>query len=217
MSDNTIKDRIKQTAHDLVMQYSIRSVSMDDIASAMGISKKTIYQYFADKDELVDAVVSEVIKKNEADCDRDKKMAQNAIHEVFLAMEMMVEMFKTMNPSIIYDMQKYHAYTFLSFQKHKNEYIYNIMRQNLLRGIREELYRPGINVDILAKFRVESMMLPFSPEFRGSLKTSLLDIEEELILHFLFGLVTIKGYKLILKYQRERAKKLLNNENKKSK
>ena len=51
------KQRIQKAAHDLVMQYSIRSVSMDDIVAHLGMSKKTIYQYFKDKDELVEAVV----------------------------------------------------------------------------------------------------------------------------------------------------------------
>ena len=211
MADLTTKERIKITAHDLVMKYGIRSVSMDDIATALGISKKTIYLYYADKDELVLAVVSDVIRKSELDCDRDKKASENAIHEIFLAMEMVVEMFTTMNPSIIYDMHKYHPRAFAIFQKHKNEYIYNVMRQNLNRGINEGLYRAELNIDIMSKYRVESMLLPFSPEFRHNLKYNLVEIEQELIVHFLFGLVTLKGYKLILKYQQEKIKKITTN------
>jgi hypothetical protein len=119
-----------------------------------------------------------------------------------------------MNPSIIFDMQKYHPGAFTGFQKHKDEYIYNVIRENLVRGIREELYRPGINIDIMSKYRVDSMMLPFNPEFQRSLKYSMVDIEEELIIHFLFGLVTPKGYQLILKYQQERNKKTFHDEKK---
>ncbi len=212
MSDNEIKSRIKHTAHELVMQYSIRSVSMDDIANALGMSKKTIYQHFADKDELVEAVMSDVVKKSEHDCERDKSEAENAIHEIFLAMEMLVEMFRTMNPSIIYDMHKYHPKAFQIFQRHKNEYVYNVMKRNLENGIKEGLYRPEINVEILSKFRVESMVLPFNPDFHRSLKASLVDIQQELIVHFLYGLVTQKGYTLILKYQQARNKKTQQDE-----
>ena len=61
MTELDTKQRIQKAAHDLVMQYSIRSVSMDDIAANLGMSKKTIYQYFKDKDELVESVVDEVI------------------------------------------------------------------------------------------------------------------------------------------------------------
>jgi AcrR family transcriptional regulator len=64
MSEIGNKERIQQKAHDLFMEYGLRSVSMDDIANALGISKKTIYQFFADKDELVQAVLSDVITNN---------------------------------------------------------------------------------------------------------------------------------------------------------
>lgn len=211
------KERIKQTAHDLVMQYGIRSVSMDDIANTLGMSKKTIYQYFDDKDELVVAVVNDILRKSETDCECDRRESENAIHEVFLAMEMMVEMFKRMNPTIVHDMHKYHPRAFRLFQQHKNEFLYNVMKENLLRGIREELYRSDINVEIMSRFRVESVMIPFNPEFQKNLKSNMAEIEMELIIHFLYGLVTLKGYKLIVKYQQARTKKTEPNEYKKNK
>ncbi len=204
-----ISDRIKSKAHDLFMQYGLRSVSMDDIANNLGISKKTIYQYYADKDELVDAVINTVIGHNQLCCETDKASSENAIHEIFLAMDFMMEIFRSMNPSLLYDMQKYHPNTFQRFAKHKNEYLYSMIRENIVRGIGEELYRSDIKVDVLARFRVESVMLPFSPDFHSKVKSSLAMIEEELALHFLFGLVSQKGYKMTLKYQQERNKKLI--------
>ena len=206
MADIDTKQRIKQAAHNLVMQYGIRSVSMDDIAAHLGMSKKTIYQYFKDKDELVEAVVDDIIDTNQCVCNADREKADNAVHEIFLVMDMMVEMFKTMNPSILFDMQKYHPAAFVKFQKHRNDYLYNICRQNLERGIVEELYRPEINIDIMARYRVETMLTAFNPEFQRSVKQSLLKIEEEIITHYLFGLVSLKGYKLILKYTEQKEK-----------
>jgi TetR/AcrR family transcriptional regulator, cholesterol catabolism regulator len=204
MAETDIKQRIQQAAHELVMQYGIRSVSMDDIAANLGMSKKTIYQYFKDKDELVEAVVDDVINTNQCICNDDREKADNAIHEIFLVMDMMVEMFKTMNPSILFDMQKYHPAAFKKFQKHRNEYLYNVCRQNLERGIAEELYRSEINVDILARYRVETMLTAFNPEFQRTVKQSLIKIEQEIIVHYLFGLVSIKGYKLTLKYMEQK-------------
>jgi TetR/AcrR family transcriptional regulator, cholesterol catabolism regulator len=204
-----ISERIRLKAHDLFMQYGLRSVSMDDIANNLGISKKTIYQYYADKDELVDAVITQVIGYNQSCCDFDREQADNAVHEIFLAMDFMMEIFRSMNPSLLYDMQKYHPATFQRFSKHKNEYLYTVIRENLQRGIREELYRTDIKVDVLSRFRVDSVMLPFMPEFHSKLKVDLATIEEEIAIHFLFGLVSQKGYKLTLKYQQERNKKIL--------
>lgn len=209
MTEIETKQRIQLAAHHLVMQYGIRSVSMDDIASNLGMSKKTIYQYFKDKDELVEAVVDGVIDTNQCICNTDRQKADNAVHEIFLVMDMMVEMFKTMNPSILFDMQKYHPSAFRKFQIHRNEYLYNVCRQNIERGISEELYRPEINVEILARYRVETMLTAFNPEFQRSVKQNLLKIEEEIITHYLFGLVSIKGYKLTLKYIEQKEKGLV--------
>ena len=207
MAETETSERIRLKAHDLFMQYGLRSVSMDDIANNLGISKKTIYQYYEDKDSLVDAVVGTIIQYNRSCCEIDQKSADNAIHEIFLAMEFMMEIFRSMNASLLFDMQKYHPKSFQLFSKHKNDYLYGVIKGNLQRGLKEELYRPEINIDILSRFRVESVTMPFNPEFFTKVKSSLAEIEEEMTYNFLFGLVSPKGYKLVLKYQQDRTKK----------
>jgi len=170
------------------------------------MSKKTIYLYFKDKDELIEAVVDEVIALNQCACKADIGRSENAVHEIFLVMDMMAEMFKTMNPFILHDMQKYHPVAFQKFMKHKNEFLYNVCSQNLQRGVQEELYRTDIAVDILCRYRVETMFIPFNPEFQQLVKHSLAKIEDEILTHFLFGLVSLKGYKLIIKYREQKEK-----------
>lgn len=204
MADIDTGLRIKQKAHELFMQYGLRSVSMDDIATSLGISKKTIYLYYADKDELVDAVVDAEFTKNESICEYDKLHSKNAIEEIFLAMDMVAEMLSSMNPSLVFDMQKYYPKAFQKFHKHKNDYLYNVIKDNIIRGIQEELYRPELRVDTIARFRVECIMIPFNPEFYSKMKYNLAEIEEEFIIHFLFGMASPKGYKMIVKYQQER-------------
>ena len=206
--------RVLATARTLFFAHGYSALTMDDLARELGMSKKTIYQYYADKDELIDEVVAAIIRYNQACCERDRQTADNAIHEIFLAMEFMMEIFRSMNNSLLFDMQKYHPAAFQKFTKHKNDYLFTMIRENLLRGIREELYRPDIKVDILARFRVESVIIPFHPEFHGKVKASLVEIEEEILLNFLFGVVSPKGYKLTLKYQQDRIKKTKTDEKK---
>jgi AcrR family transcriptional regulator len=200
-------ERIKQQAHELFMQYGFRSVSMDDIANKLGMSKKTIYQFYADKEELVTAIVKETIQENQDCCTADSKAAENAVHEIFLAIDMVAEMLGEMNPSLLFDMQKYHPHAFAIFQKHKNDFLYKVMKENIVRGIKEELYRPDVNIELISRFRVETMMLPFNPEFQQKIKLDMVSIHEELLMQYLFGLASPKGYKLIIKYQQERNKK----------
>ena len=207
MTETDTKERIKKAAHDLVMKFGLRSVSMDDIAGSVGMSKKTLYQHYQDKDELVTAVIEGVLADNQCICQQHEKAAENAVHEIFLAMEMMVEMFQTMNPSIIFEMQKYYPVAYEKFHQHKTKFLLCHMQQNMERGIKEELYRTDVNPQILARFRVESMFIPFNPDFQRSLKNyNLLELEEQIITHFLFGLVTLKGYKLATKYMAAKAK-----------
>ncbi len=207
MTDINTGVRIQQKAHELFMQYGLKSVSMDDIAASLGISKKTIYHCYADKDQLVDAVIDAEFARNESICEHDKNNSKNAIHEIFMAMEMVAEMFSNMNPSLLFDMQKYYPKAFTKFLSHKNDYLFNVVKNNIIRGIQEELYRPELNVDIIARLRVENIMLPFNHEFYHRMKYTMLQIEEETIIHFLFGIASLKGYKLTAKYQQERINK----------
>jgi TetR/AcrR family transcriptional regulator, cholesterol catabolism regulator len=199
-------ERIKAKAHALFMQYGLRSVSMDDIAKDIGVSKKTIYQYYADKDALVEEVMTAVFENDKVCCSAFKVKAENAVHEVFLSIDFIVDMFKEMNPSVLYDLQKFHQKSFERFVLHKDNFLYNLILANIKTGIKEELYRADVNAEIMARYRVEAMMMPLNPLFQSRLKSSLAKVEEEITLNFLYGLVTPKGYKLATKYQEQKNK-----------
>ncbi|MEP6926251.1 MAG: TetR/AcrR family transcriptional regulator [Ginsengibacter sp.] len=202
-----IKDRIKQKADELYRRYGIKSVTMDEIASQLGVSKKTIYHSFSDKNELVDAVIVDMLNYNMECCQSDQKKSQNAIHEVYLVMEMLQTMFENLNPSILFDMERNHPATFEKFRQHKYKYLFQVVKDNIERGKKEELYRLEINTDVVAKIRLETMLLPFNEDIFPKNKYSLVFLEQQLIEYHLFGLVTLKGYKLITKYQKERLNK----------
>ncbi len=176
---------------------------MDEIAAQLGVSKKTIYQSFSDKNELVDAVIGDMLKYNRECCLSYSERSENAIHEVFLAMEMLQVMFDKMNPSILHDIERNYPETFKKFKDFKYRFLYDTMRGNIERGIEEKLYRPEINVDVVAKTRLEAMMLPFNEEIFPKNKFSLVALQEELIELFLFGIASMKGYRLILRYQKK--------------
>lgn len=209
-----MRNRIKQRAHDLFMQYGVRSITMDEIALQMGVSKKTIYQYYVDKDELVDAVMVDIINTNQDCCLRDRQHAKDAVHEVFLAIDMMQEMFQNMNPSILFELEKYYPKSFEKVTQHKYAFLHRIITENINRGIMEELYRSDIDVDVAVKVRLETMMLPFNQQLFPKNKYSLVKVETELTTQFLFGLATVKGHKLITKYQQESINKKTNTNEK---
>jgi AcrR family transcriptional regulator len=188
---------------------------MDDIANNLGMSKKTLYQYYADKDELVDAVIDTHISGIELDCLHCKENATDAVHEIFLTMEHIADELSNMNPMLLYDLEKFHFKAFQRFKQYKDKFLAAIIRKNIEWGINQELYRPEINIDVITKFRLESIMIPFNVSVFPPGKYNLAALSEEIIQHFTYGLVTVKGHKLIQKYNQQRQKNLNHEENKK--
>jgi hypothetical protein len=101
---------------------------------------------------------------------------------------------------LIFDLHKYYHQGYLTFQSHRNNYIQKIIRENLKRGISEGYYREEIDIPVLTRLRLETILMPFQPEFQQSVKTPLVDAAKELSIHYLFGVVSPKGYKLMSKY-----------------
>jgi len=201
-----MKERILTKAEELFCRYGVKSVTMDEIANHLGISKKTIYLSFADKDELVLEVFNAHMNENKNHCLRDQHEAENAVHEVFLAMDMKEDMLKALNPSVLFDLEKYHPNTFNKFKAFKNDFLYNIISNNLKRGILEELFRADLNVDIITRMRLGTTMFSMNMEIFPPGKYKLAEVEQEILMHFLYGIATPKGIKLIQKYTSQRQK-----------
>ncbi|MEO6819259.1 MAG: TetR/AcrR family transcriptional regulator [Ginsengibacter sp.] len=201
-----MNDRIKQKADELFRRYGVKSVTMDEIASQLGVSKKTIYQSFADKNQLVDEVIVDMLALNKINCTAGSTDAENAVHEVFLTMETMEKLFMNMNPSFVFDIERGNPSTYKKFLDFKYNFIFGIVKDNIIRGKAEELYRENLNEDLITKFRLETMMLPFNEEIYPRDQFPLLSLHQELIEYNLYGMVTLKGYKLITKYQKKRDK-----------
>lgn len=200
------KDRIKEKAEELFDLYSIRSVTMDEIASQLGISKKTIYTCYEDKEALVDEVFCNRMNENQQQCILDKSIAENAVHEIFLAWDQVSEMLSKMNPSILYDLEKYHPNVFKKYNDYKFNFLYHMIFSNIERGKKEELYRDDINIDIVSKLRLATMMLSFNPHLFPGNKYKPVAVEEQILFHFLYGLATPKGLKMIEKYKQQKLK-----------
>ena len=195
-----VHSRIIKSAHDSFMQWGIKSVSMDDIASNLGVSKKTLYKFFPDKESLVIEVVQSVLSKSRLICESCTQKSQNALHELILSIEHMYDLFGHMNPSVLFDLYKYYPKAYKLFKKHKEEFLLGMIRFNLKKGIREEIYRDNMNVDLVAKFRLESITIPFHPEFLHGLDSGLADVAKEIAFHFIHGIINNKGAKLLPKY-----------------
>jgi AcrR family transcriptional regulator len=200
-STDTMQTKILLKARDLMLQSGLRQVTMDDLAHQLGISKKTIYQYYKDKDDLVKAVVNLELKEHEMTCKDCKSKAENAIHEMFLLMENMKAMTQTMNPNSMMELEKHFSNAFDMIKNHKDEFLFSLIKQNLMKGIEEGCYRKDLDIDIISKFRLETVFIPFNLHLFPLSKFNSLEVHTQLMEHFVYGLMTIKGHELMDRYK----------------
>jgi len=203
-----VKERILTKATDLFMKYGIRSITMDEIAAQLGISKKTIYQFFTDKDDMVTAVIDQEIQRSQTDCITFHKQSENAVHEIFLALESHEELLKSTNPLMLYDLEKHHPRSYRKLKEFKYEFLYRVIFENLQWGMTEGLYRSDIQLDIVTKSRIEAAFLIFNLDLFPHSRYKIMEVSYELSMLFIHGVVTGKGKELIEKYTIERNKKL---------
>lgn len=200
------KERILGKANELFNRFGFRSVTMDDIAVKAGMSKKTIYQLFANKDEIVGAVVEEHINKSRLTCEQNFAGAENAVHEIFLNIDLIQMLMAEMNPVVFEDMEKFFPAVFTKFLIFKNDYIAKNVQKNLEKGIKEGLFRAELKVDLITRFRVETLFIPFRPNVFPYGKYNLAEVEIETLELFLYGISTMEGQKQIKKYKNQRNK-----------
>ena len=194
-----LKDRILLAAEKLFMRGGIRSVSMDDIAQELAISKKTLYKCFENKDQIVHAMTASHLSREAADCEAILRGADSAVAELFSMIDWLKSQFGDVHPSIFFDLQKYYPASWQLWVAHKNGYILRQIEDNLRRGIREGLYRADLDVDVLARLRLAEIELSFNadcfpPRSFDPQRTMLAMLE-----HFVLGVATLKGHKLINK------------------
>ena len=195
-----IKNRIISGAESLFLAYGVKSITMDEVAKKLGVSKKTIYQHVSDKDELVTLAVKSSMENQESQVDLIHATAKDPIDEVLKLSEYMRGLFSNMNPFLLMEIQRYYPKAYESYLSFKEACIINSLSKNLKLGIAMGYYRSNINIDILSRLRMEEVEWGFNPRiFKEGKYFS--DVQIQLLEHFLYGICTLKGHKLINKYQ----------------
>jgi len=153
---------IIEKVRELYMKYGIKSITMDDVATTLGISKKTLYLHVSDKDDLVGKFIDNEIKIRKEQICKCLRAGSNAVEELFEISVYMNKIIRDQNPATEHDLKKYYPHHFLKIEKVRREGIYNYILQNLRKGKEEGLYLAEMNDEIIAKLylsRVESIHL----------------------------------------------------------
>jgi AraC-like DNA-binding protein len=158
------KIEIIERSSQIFMRYGIKSITMDDVARELGVSKKTLYKYFQDKNELVMTILSAKIELDKQYCNCAHSDAENAIDELFNLSKFVLEQVGQINPVVFLDLKKHHPEGWDLMQKHKWNFIYEMIHKNIHRGIKEGVYRENINPEIVARLYVGSTDLIINGE-----------------------------------------------------
>jgi AcrR family transcriptional regulator len=196
-----LREHIIEEADKLFCQYGIKSVTMDDIARHLGMSKKTIYLHFEDKNELVNILIRNKMETQVGLMDKSLAESSNAVDEIFKSVTQVQYMLSNMNPVLFYDLQKYYPQAWMIFKNFRESSLLQFIKHNLGWGLKEGYYRKEINIEILSRMRIEQIDMAFNQTLPHVNKYSVADVMKELTQHYLYGICTIKGLKLIEKYK----------------
>lgn len=190
---------IIEKASELFSHYGIKSVTMDDISRELGISKKTLYKYVANKDDLVDHYIAFTTEKRKCNVDEIKKQNFNAIEELLAVNEHVIEMLKNYNPSTDFDLKKYYPDRYRKLRERRQHNMFLAVKENIVKGKQEGLYRRELDEDIIAKVHVSRIENSFANEmFTIDELTSWRFIREMMIYH-IHGIANPEGIRFFYK------------------
>ena len=187
------KEKIVNGALELYMRMGVKSVNMDKVATNLGISKKTLYVYFDNKQDLVNHcfqkhydLVSEMINTTAA-------QFENAIDELFAIDESCSLVMKQTNPYLLGELKRYYPNTWALIEQLKQKVLFNIMKKNLNKGVEQGIYRKEIDVDIIAKLMINRIDALINEEVFPLTHYDFRKLLTEIRTYHLRGVATLKG------------------------
>jgi AcrR family transcriptional regulator len=201
------KQHIVEAAFQLFKQFGFRSVTMDDIARNIGVSKKTIYELFKDKDELVLESVKHMLHDNQLQTEEAFKHSQNAVDQIISILLIMEKMVRGMNLVCYVDMQRYYPAAYKYLQLHKENFMFQCISENLKQGISEGLYRDDIDIEVISRFRMESSLIVFQNNLFPQESYDIVKVNNQIFSHYIYGIASLKGHKLITSFLNKYNKK----------
>ncbi|WP_428327677.1 TetR/AcrR family transcriptional regulator [Mucilaginibacter sp.] len=192
---------IAQKAHELFLNYGLRSVTMDTIATELGIGKSTIYKFFESKDALVEHFVEQAIQQNTGNCKAFIKQGKDPIIELFFTMIYVQQLYQELTPAILHDLEKNHHKAYLAVIQHKEGFIIETIKTSIEKGIKQQLYQDDFNVAAMSRFFLESLLLISDKQIFSATAYKSIDLMEEIFGHLISGIATPAGTDVITHYK----------------
>jgi AcrR family transcriptional regulator len=196
-----ISEKILETAGSLFLKYGIKSISMDDIARELSISKKTIYNFFKDKNEIVYLISERFLQEQKDKFDKVQDESKDPIGQLYGGTLHAREIFEKINPYVLFDIKKYYRDAWRLYLDFEKNVMFASLILTLEKGIEKGLFRAEIDVQILATLRMEEIKLAFDNEVFPGESFNFKEVQYQILDHFFYGIMTEKGYALLNKYK----------------
>ena len=189
-----MRDKILAGAVELFLNYGFKSVTMDDIANTLGMSKKTIYQHFDNKTKLVEATTLHLFEFISHGIDCICALEKNPIEEIYDIKSFVMDHLKDEKSSPQYQLQKYYPRIFSTLKQKQFEVMQDCVKDNLNRGIKLGLYRSNLNVEFISRIYFTSMMSVKDKDLFPLKQFSMNMLMEHYLEYHLRGICTEKGF-----------------------
>lgn len=195
-----MEELIVGKASDLFFAYGLKSISMDDLAKDAGVSKKTIYQFVADKKELVIKVAQHLVQRHSDVVADSYATAANAVEEVALQARQTLVCLAPVRYSFFYDMERFYPEGWQLVQQYRQQQLLPCIIRNLERGISEGLFRPDIDLELTPHIRLQQLDSVLRPGAFSAFQNNMQQLMERLTRFYLHGITSPAGNLLIDKY-----------------
>ncbi len=184
----------------LFMRYGIKSVTMDDIAKHLGMSKKTIYQHVSHKKDLLNRILTEHTNEETCIVDQIQKDSTDAIDEILKIAKYVIVQLSQLSANTIYDLKKYYKQSYQIWESFHQEVIFEVIKSNIKRGKEEKLYRYEIDEMFIAKIYIEMTRMLSDEHIFPMMGSNFNQMYKQFINYHVRGLVNEKGFELLNKY-----------------
>ncbi|THV61760.1 TetR/AcrR family transcriptional regulator [Flagellimonas alvinocaridis] len=192
-----MREKIIQKATELFINLGFKSVTMDDLANEMGISKKTIYSHFRNKNELVEATTMTMCDFITCGIDDIVCLQKNPIEELYEIKKFVMVHLKNEKSSPLYQLQKYYPKIHVSLKEKQYESMHGCVLENVKRGMEMEIYRSNLNVEFVSRIYFSGVMSLKDENLFPSQTFSKPDVLDQYLEYHLRGIVTPKGRKIL--------------------
>lgn len=179
------------------MRYGIKSITMDDLSRELGISKKTLYQYIDNKNDLINELFKCRLDEEKVMMEGFQKAATDAIDEILQLARYIIRKLRQLSPTVVYDLQKYYRTTWKEMEALHQKHVYQMIKDNLERGMEQGIYRSEINPDIVAKLYVGKTSLVADEDLFPLRDYDISELFREYMLYHIHGIANEKGKKLL--------------------